>query len=71
MWPVDPVPRKPGQWWYNTTEKVYKYYDGASVKNIGGAGGGGVYIGPTPPPNPEKGTLWWDTTEEKLKVYES
>lgn len=62
---IDPVPNEVGQWWYNTDEKVVKYFDGATVKVMGT----GVYTGDTPPSNPKEGDLWWDTVEKRLKLY--
>jgi hypothetical protein len=31
----DPTPTEPGQWWYNETEKRFKFYDGASILVFG------------------------------------
>ena len=28
----DPTPTEAGQWWYNTTEKRWKYYDGEETR---------------------------------------
>lgn len=33
---VDPIPTKPGQWWYNTSEECFKFYNREVTAILGG-----------------------------------
>ena len=44
------------------------YWDGAEWMPLGG-GGSEVFVGDTPPDEPEQGNLWWDTEDGRLYIY--
>jgi len=59
-------PPKPiaGQIWYDSANKVLKFYDGNQMRIAGGA-----EVGATQPTGLAKGDLWWEEDGEQLYVY--
>ena len=53
-----------GQIWYDSANKVLKFYDGNKFRIAGGA-----EIGSTAPTGLARGDLWWETDGEQLYVY--
>jgi len=53
-----------GQVWYDSANRVIKFYDGNRFRIAGGA-----EIGPNQPVGLARGDLWWETDGEQLYVY--
>ena len=53
-----------GQVWYDSANRVIKFYDGNRFRIAGGA-----EIGPNAPVGLALGDLWWETDGEQLYVY--
>lgn len=54
----------PGQIWYDTGNKVIKFYDGTRFRIAGGA-----EVGPIAPPGLATGDFWWEDEGQQLYVY--
>lgn len=60
-----PPPRPiAGQLWYDSANKVLKFYDGNQMRIAGGA-----EVGVTQPAGLAKGDFWWEEDGEQLYVY--
>jgi len=59
--PPNPLP---GQVWYDSANRVIKFFDGGRFRIAGGA-----EIGPNQPVGLARGDLWWETDGEQLYVY--
>ena len=60
-----------GEFFYDTDESDFYYYDGTSWEPLSQEAGGKVSIGDAPPtdPAPEAGDMWFDTESAQLYVY--
>jgi len=61
---VQPPRPVAGQVWYDSANRVIKFYDGSRFRIAGGA-----EIGPNQPVGLARGDLWWETDGEQLYVY--
>ena len=59
---VDPVPTQAGQWWFNTTGKTIKFFDGETVTSYG------LGIMSVPTVGKKIINIYWDDIVEEVVI---
>jgi len=63
----DPASGAQGDFYYNTTRDVLKFYDGSAWVEVGS---GTITVGDTAPANPVVGNAWFDNTTGAFYIYD-
>lgn len=67
----DPASPQSGQFWYNSTDNVLRYYNGTDVVDLLSATSvDGIPIVPDTPANPATGDVWYSEDDCGIQVFD-